>query len=65
MSWLKPFIDELHQDNEILFLPDLASAHYTRAITDLFDEFDISYVPKEANPQMFHKFAHLSNFGDF
>ena len=42
-----------------------SSAHYARATTDLSDQFDIPYVPKEAKPQMFHNFAQLSSSGNF
>ena len=42
---LKPFIDDMHGEDEMLFWPDLASAHYARATLDLFEELEIPYVP--------------------
>ena len=41
--------------NEILFLPDLASAHYTLPTQALFDELHIPYVPQEAKPSISHQ----------
>ena len=47
---LKPFIDEVHGQNEILFLPDLASAHHALPNGALFDELYIPHVLQEAKP---------------
>lgn len=47
---LVPFIAEHHSEDEILFWPDLASAHYAKATTDLLNELNISFVPKAMNP---------------
>lgn len=38
---VKPFVDEHHADDDYWFWPDLASAHYARKTTDLFDELGI------------------------
>lgn len=47
---LKRFIDEVHGDDEILFWPDLASAHYAKDTVALYEELEINVVPREANP---------------
>ena len=44
------FINKVYWQNEILFLPDLASAHNTLPTQALFDELYIPYVPLEAKP---------------
>ena len=47
---LVPMIDELHGDGDYLFWPDLAPAHYAHATIVLFQENNIKFVPKDANP---------------
>lgn len=47
---LVPFIHELHSDNDYIFWPDLASAHYAAATQELLRQQNINFVPKDANP---------------
>lgn len=47
---LVPFLEELHEDGDYLFWPDLASAHYAKATIDLLKARNINFVPKDANP---------------
>ena len=48
---LVDFIDEYeYNKDEIIFWPDLATAHYARECLDFLDENDIRYVAKDDNP---------------
>jgi transposase len=48
---LMPFIENYHNKNKVLFWPDLASSHYGLKVIEFFNENNISFVPKEKNPQ--------------
>ena len=47
---LVPFLREKYPENDFIFWPDLATAHYARATTQLLDDLDIPFVYKEDNP---------------
>ena len=47
---LSPMIDELHGDGDYLFWPDLVPAHCAHATVVLFQENNIKFVTKDANP---------------
>lgn len=47
---LLPFIKNLHKDDDILFWPDGASAHYAKATTELLEAENIHFVAKLSNP---------------
>ena len=47
---LVPMINELHGDGDYHFWPDLAPAHYAHATIVLFQENNIKFMPKDANP---------------
>lgn len=51
MQRLMPFIDMYHLKKKVLFWPDLASSHYSNAVTSYLDEKDIRFVDKNCNPQ--------------
>ena len=59
---LKPFIDEVHGEDEILFWPDLASAHYAHPTRALFEELEIPFVPRDANPPNVPKLRPVEDF---
>lgn len=44
------FINTHHQNDEIIFWPDLASCHYARRTQDWLTENNINFVPREDNP---------------
>ena len=47
---LIPFIRKHHKDDDYVFWPDLASAHYARDTIDYLIEKGINHVDKEENP---------------
>lgn len=59
---VKRFIDSHHQNDEILFWPDLASSHYARTTIDWLIRENINFVPKEANPPNVPKARPIEDF---
>jgi hypothetical protein len=47
---LLPFIKEHHKDNDFVFWPDLASAHYSNQTITWLDSRNIDFVKKVHNP---------------
>ncbi|CAF1261407.1 unnamed protein product [Rotaria sordida] len=47
---LIPFIDQYHPQQEFIFWPDLAKAHYTPQVLHTLQEKNIPFVPREKNP---------------
>ena len=47
---LIPFIRKFHPNNDFIFWPDLASAHYAGVTLRWLQEMAIPFVPKELNP---------------
>ncbi|CAF2036103.1 unnamed protein product [Rotaria magnacalcarata] len=47
---LLPFIEKYHQDNNYLFWPDLASAHYSKSVQERLNEKNVLFVIREDNP---------------
>ncbi len=47
---LIPFLKTKHSDNNYMFWPDKASAHYAKSVTQLLDSKNVRYVPKYRNP---------------
>ncbi len=47
---LLPFIKKYHKNEEIMFWPDLAWAHYANMTKDAFSRLEISCVSEEENP---------------
>jgi transposase len=47
---LIPFINRLHSEDDPIFWPDLASAHYAETVCDFMIEENISFVDKHENP---------------
>jgi hypothetical protein len=49
-SKLIPFIDKHHPNDEILFWPDLAKAHYANDVLNFWASESVPIVPKGSNP---------------
>lgn len=47
---LIPFLKEYHSDNNYLFWPDLASAHYAKSVVEFYEEQKVNFVEKQDNP---------------
>lgn len=47
---LLPFIQQHHQDNNFVFWPDQASAHYAKIVLEWLDDNNIEVVEKRYNP---------------
>jgi transposase len=47
---LNEFINEYHEDRNIVFWPDLASSHYANATLAELERLNIKVVPKSINP---------------
>jgi transposase len=47
---LIPFIKTVHKNDEIVFWPDLASAHYAKKTQDFLRAKKVEFVPREHNP---------------
>lgn len=47
---LIPFIEKYHKDDQIVFWPDLAPAHYAKKVQNFLIEKKVNFVSKEDNP---------------
>lgn len=47
---LLPFIEAQYPDRDVLFWPDLASAHYARQTLELLEEAGVPIVARDMNP---------------
>jgi hypothetical protein len=47
---LLPFIDQHYQRGQVLFWPDLATAHYQKDVLAALQEYGIEVVPRKKNP---------------
>lgn len=59
---LVPFINEHHQGDDIVFWPDLASAHYANSTLQLLQSLNIPFVPKSCNPPNIPQCRPVENF---
>jgi hypothetical protein len=48
--YLLPFIKKYHRNNQYVFWPDQASAHYAKEVIDWLNSKKIEFVPKYLNP---------------
>ena len=48
--FLIPFIKAYHENDEIVFWPDLASSHYAKDTIDFLKSNNIDFVDKSSNP---------------
>lgn len=56
------FIESHHQHDDIVFWPDLASAHYAKETQALLNTLAIPFVPKDANPPNLPQCRPIENF---
>jgi transposase len=56
------FICQHHQDDDIIFWPDLASAHYSNETLQLLQSLNIPYVDKSCNPPNIPHCRPVENF---
>jgi hypothetical protein len=47
---LEKFIKKHHENEKIVFWPDLASSHYAKDTLAVLQQKNIEYVPKDCNP---------------
>ncbi|KAI6647164.1 hypothetical protein LOD99_8817 [Oopsacas minuta] len=47
---LIPFLEKFHDEGKYYFWPDLASSYYAKDTLKLFEDLNIPYIPKSANP---------------
>ena len=60
--FLEPFIEEHYKPDEYVFWPDLASAHYAKAVTNYLSAKKINFVPKAINPANVPKCRPIEDF---
>jgi len=46
---LLPFIDELHNRDDVIFWPDMATAHYSQKVTSSLKAENVEFIPKSKN----------------
>lgn len=51
-----------HQNNNIIFCPDLASCHYAKRIRERLEQNTVNYVQKQDNAQQYHNLGQSKNF---
>ena len=59
---LKPFIEQHHVDEDFVFQPDLASAHYAKIVLDYLKAKKVEIVPREDNPPNLSECRPIENF---
>ena len=59
---LVPFLHKHHSNGDFIFWPDLASCHYARPTTALFEELKIPFVAKADNPPSVPKLRPVEDF---
>lgn len=59
---LIPFINQLHDVDNIVFWPDLASSHYARTVTEFLTDNGIPFVQKGTNPPNLPQCRPIENF---
>jgi hypothetical protein len=62
MRGLVPFINKHHNGDDILFWPDLASAHYAHTTLEVLRGLNIPFVEKEHNPPNLPQCRPIENF---
>ena len=59
---VKDFINEHYCNDEVIFWPDLASAHYAKETLAVMNDLSIPFVPKENNPPNCPQLRPIENF---
>ena len=60
MKRLFPFIHKYHNDENYIFLPDLASAHYSNETVSWINE-NVKFLPNNINPPNFPQARPIEN----
>ena len=47
---LKPFLENFHQGENVLFWPDLATSHYAKITQEKLKAMKIKFIARDANP---------------
>jgi transposase len=56
------FINQLHEKDNVVFWPDLASSHYARIVTTFLTEKGIPFVQRDKNPPNLPQCRPIENF---
>ena len=56
------FIQKHHAVEDVVFWPDLVSAHYAKRLLEEIDRLNITVVPKNANPPNVPQLRPIENF---
>jgi predicted transcriptional regulator len=59
---LIPFIRTHHRRGRYVFWPDLASAHYAKAVQDFLHSENVTFIPKSMNPANVPKVRPIEDF---
>lgn len=59
---LIPFIDKYHSDDNYLFWPDLASAHYSKLVKGFLRDKKMNFVERSDNPPNLPECRPIENF---
>ena len=59
---LKKFINEVHKNDEIMFWPDLRSAHYSNKVQDYLKGENIEFVPRDKKPANVSELRPIKDF---
>lgn len=46
---LVPFIEKYHNDGRYVFWPDMATSHYARGTIEVYERYNISFIPRSEN----------------
>jgi hypothetical protein len=60
--YLLPFIKKYHRNDQYVFWPDQASAHYAKEVKDWLNSKNIEFVPKYLNPANAPKTRPIEDF---
>ena len=58
------FIRQYHADNNYIFWPDQATAHYAKSVINYLNENNVNFVRKNDNPVNVPKCRPTENFWD-
>ena len=57
-----PFIRRYHADNNYIFWPDQARAHYAKSVINYLNENNVNFVRKSDNPVIAPECCPIENF---
>lgn len=59
---VKQFINKFHQGDNVIFWPDLASAHYSRKSQNVMKKMKIPFLDKQLNPPCAPRIRPIEDF---